>query len=582
MRLGLRTRLFLSVVVLVGVFAATSGAWLSGQLRELLVHQEETYLLSHARTLAHVLPGAGSEHALVERFARTSAARITLIELDGGVRADSEADAAQMDNHASRPEVVEALAEGFGTSVRQSATTDRQMLYVAVPWPESQPTQIIRVARPLTEVSANVDRLSRGLWFGAVGSLLLTIVMAAAFSQVVTRDLRELTARARGLARSTSGPGDEIAWISGSIDRLSGELASALDDVADERNRMEAVLAGMAEAVVAVDRNGRVELTNPSARELLGLRSSTMGLPLVQALGSPVLVEVVRAVLESGQSQSRDVSWASSVDPATRLDLKATVTPQAGGGAVLVVHDRTELNRLEAIRRDFVANVSHELRTPIAVIQSSSEALLEGAVDDQTHGPRFAEAIARHAERLGNLITDLLDLAKVESGRQPIHLEPLDVRECAADAIDGLLWRAEEAGQQLEVDVDDGLTVLGDERALHQILVNLIDNAIKYSGAGTTIGVQAEAFEDHVELVVVDDGPGISDQHHSRVFERFYRVDPGRSRDMGGTGLGLAIVRHLVQVQGGSIRLEHNAPRGARFVITLPRGQNSAASQAAL
>ena len=573
-RLGLRTRLFLSAIVLVAFFAATSGWWFSGQLRQMLVDEVEVYLESHARTLAQVAPDEPSAEMaeLVQAYAEATDARVSVVALDGVVLADSQADASGMDNHGSRPEIRVALERGQGRSIRHSNTIEIDMLYVAVAWPPQKPERVVRMARPLTEVESNVRRLQRVLWVAGLGGLFVTLMAAAAFSQIVTRDLRDLTVRARSLARPPgSVQGDEIARISGSIDRLADELSRAVDDVAEERNRLQAVLSGMREAVVAVDGEGRVEITNPAARTLFGIRSSAAGQKLVEAVGSPVLVRLVSGVVASGMADSSDVRWADERDPTRTLNLKVTVTPQASGGAVMVVHDVSELRRLEAIRRDFVANVSHELRTPVAVIQSSAEALLEGAVGDPEHGPQFASAISRHALRLGALISDLLDLAKIESGRQGLELSDVNVRMAAAEALDPLVGKAEETGHELEVDVPDDLVIRADAVALQQILVNLVDNAIKYTPEGSHIAIEAEPLESgEVEIAVVDDGPGIADRHHDRIFERFYRVDPGRSRDMGGTGLGLAIVRHLTEVQGGTIRVEHNLPQGARFVLRMP------------
>lgn len=572
--LRLRERLFVSVVVLVAAFAGVSGWWLSGRLRQELVADAERHLGAHARTLSRVIP-AGADVTSIRRatedFSDTTGARITVITLDGLVLADSAVtDPQALDNHGARPEVQAAMRDGYGVSIRWSDTVHRNMLYVAVPWPVDRPVGVVRLARSLDEVEARVARVSRVLLATGFVGLLLTMLVAAAFAERFTRDLRELTVRARRLARDpASGPGDEVAWISGSIERLASELSRSVDDVAEQRNRLQAVLAGLDEAVVAVDGQGRVVLTNPAADALLGLDRTSPGRSLIEAVGWPDLDAVVARVLTGQQPEAADLRWSD--EGGHLLDLHVTVTPQLGSGAVVVVVDMTELRRLEAVRRDFVANVSHELRTPVAVIQSSAEALQSGAAQDPVHGPRFVEAIDRHARRLANLIEDLLALARIERGAVEVQLVSVPLRAVVNEAIELLAVQAERRRQRLTVQIPDGLAVRADRVALRQIVSSLVENAVKYTPEGGNVTVVVRSAGDPVELAVEDDGPGIPDQHHARIFERFYRVDPGRSRDMGGTGLGLSIARHLADLQGARVRVEHNRPRGARFVVTLAR-----------
>jgi two-component system phosphate regulon sensor histidine kinase PhoR len=578
-RLGLRPRLFLASIALVAVFAATSGWWLSGQLRQILVQHVEDTLTAHARTLVQVLPrdaGTTQMQQLGNDFGLHAQARITIIRADGVVLTDSEADVSAMDNHGARPEVRAALAQdGFGRSTRYSQTRQKNMLYVAVAWPQHRPTGVVRVSRPLTQVESQVGQLTSVMWLAALGGLTLTVLLAAIFTQLVTRDLLRLTMRARELARGSPSGGDEIAWISGSIDRLSTELSNAVDDVADERNRLQAVLAGMREGVIALDERGRVRVTNPAAHDLLGLETSVLGLPLVQATGAPDLTILVHRSLDHDQPCSADINWSDSRDPTRDLALMVTATPQEGGGVVLVLHDVTELRRLAAVRRDFVSNASHELRTPVAVILSSAEALLDGAAGDPTHGPRFVAAIERHAKRLSLLISDLLDLGRLEGGKTAVAQRPVSLVEAVAEAVDSLAEQISKRGQHVSVQCPEDTTVLADAIALNQVLVNLLDNAIKYTPTEGHIAVSAEVDEEVVHLTIADDGPGIEAHHHARIFERFYRIDPGRSRDMGGTGLGLSIVRHLVEALEGQVSVAHNSPQGTRFTVSLPRARTT-------
>jgi two-component system, OmpR family, phosphate regulon sensor histidine kinase PhoR len=570
MMLGsLRVRLFVVTLALVGAFAATSGLWLAGRMRAVLTQGVEEDLHAHAMTLFHLVPDDASERELVlvaKQVGLATETRVTIVAADGRVLADSELYAADMDEHSGRPEVIDALGPaGGGMARRYSDSLATDMIYVAVPWTWRGEVGVVRVARPLTDVEAEVSRLQLPMWIGGLGGLLLVVVLSGAFGQLVTRDLRALTLRARALASPDGDPGgNEIAWITGSIDRLTVELKRAVDEVADERSRLHAVIAGMREGVIAFDRDGKIHTTNPSARALLGPQG---------ALDYPVLKDLVDRALDSELPGAAELK-RPGVDGAPASQLVVTTTPQKGGGAVVVLHDVTEIRRLEAVRRDFVANVSHELRTPVTAIISNAEALVDGAVGDPVHGPRFAEAVSRSAERLGALVSDLLDLAQIEGGGQLLDIRPVAVAPAVSEALEVLQHKADHRGQRVTISVSEDLMAMADAVALQQVLVNLIDNAIKYTPDGGNVSIEAESTLGSVQIDVADDGQGVAAVHRARVFERFYRVDPGRSRGMGGTGLGLAIVKHLVEIQGGTVQLLANQPQGARFRVLLGWPEN--------
>ena len=573
--LGFRGRIYLTTLVIVGVFGLTSGVWLSSQLRAILVSNVENNLAAHARTLANILP-EGADHQqmgqLAQDFAQTTGARITIVAADGVVFADSDADRRTMDNHGSRPEILDAWGQdGYGVSMRFSDTVKKQMLYVAVPWPSERPIGVVRVSRPLNQVEEYLRNLSRVLWLGGAVGLLVSVFVAGFFVNLVTRDLRDLTQRARSLTRGSEGGGDEIAGITGSIDLLSMELRDAVDNVASERNRLQAVLSGLGEAVIALDTHGRVEVTNPSARQWFGMDAETFGKPIVDAIGLPELGEIADTARTEQRPVTGDLSWVDADNPSERRAMLVSANPQVGGGVVLVLRDVTELRRLESIRRDFVANVSHELRTPVAVIQSSAEALLDGAQEDPVMAKQFTGAIHRHTQRLTALLSDLLDLSRLEGAGAASALESVELGPLVDEVVDALTARASEKGQSLVSDVEEGWWVSADPSALLQVLTNLAENAVKYTQASGQVVVRARRDATRVFIEVCDNGPGIADLHHSRIFERFYRVDPGRSRDMGGTGLGLSIVKHLAEAQGGSVHVRHNEPRGTVFTVELQR-----------
>ena len=336
--------------------------------------------------------------------------------------------------------------------------------------------------------------------------------------------------------------------------------------LAAEHNRFEAVLQTMAPAVLALDAELRVTTVNLGARRLLGLPEVVEGRPLVDLVRLPALHELLERAHEGG-TELADIELPG---PGARQVL-GRATRQADGGVVVVLDDVTDVRRLERVRKDFVANVSHELRTPISVIKANAETLLEGALDDPAAARRFVEGLYRHADRLGRLVSDLLDISRLESNRRELAGEATLVAEVAEDVVESLRGAAAAKGVSIASAMSDELEVHADPKALEQVFFNLVDNAIKYSPSGSMVELTATPQEDAVRVEVRDDGPGIAPKHRERIFERFYRVDPGRSREMGGTGLGLSIAKHLVETMGGELGVEPRRPRGSVFWFRLPR-----------
>ncbi len=334
--------------------------------------------------------------------------------------------------------------------------------------------------------------------------------------------------------------------------------------VAAEAEHLRSILLDMSVAVVVVDGDGRVTLANPAAVRLLGLEVPPLGRPLTEAVASPALAELAHGPTEAGRSRE------FTIDTAPPRQVLGRSTPLSGSsGVVIAMQDVTERRRLETIRQDFVANVSHELRTPVSVIRANAETLQAGALNDPARARGFVEAILRNAERLTRLVADLLDLSRIEAGKYPLAIKPVGLREISGRAVEAIEQVARERQIAIANDVPVGVTVAADAKALEQVLLNLVDNAVKYTPEGGHVLVRALSAGTMLRVEVVDDGPGIAPELHGRVFERFYRVDPGRSREKGGTGLGLAIVKHLVDAMGGEVGLDPAAPHGSCFWLTL-------------
>ncbi|HEX2677120.1 MAG TPA: ATP-binding protein, partial [Polyangiales bacterium] len=456
---------------------------------------------------------------------------------------------------------------------RFSTTLDAELFYAAVPWPEAG--GVIRAATPISTLEELAShRRTLLAWTGGLGLLVALLFSAIAAHLAASRlDSLALSARAvlnSGNKRIPISTADELGRIAGSVNQLAEQREQTIAELTIERDRRNAVLRGVNEGLIAIDDESRIELMNPAALRLLHLDRDPEGMKLVEAVRIPALVDLA----ERGKRETINVEFAHG-DPPRHLLGQATPL-RATGGSVLVLRDITEMRNMESMRRDLVANVSHELRTPVSIIRANAETLLDGALEDPRQSRNFVQAMLRHAERLTNLLSDLLDLARIEGGAYPLQLENIGLRQAAQRASDTLQRTAKTKGVSVRIDIDGELAAHADAQALDQVLVNLMDNAIKYSFEGGSVDVTATLLDDTVRIVVSDDGPGIQERHRTRIFERFYRVDAGRSRAVGGTGLGLSIVKHLVSLMHGNVGVDGVAPHGSAFWVSLPRAKSLA------
>jgi two-component system, OmpR family, phosphate regulon sensor histidine kinase PhoR len=585
-KLGVRSKLFLISLALIAVSVGTADVYLSStletertaQLREELVTRL-ALVQRDAALLAAPLDDRRAWDALADELGQHARARVTLIARDGQVLGDSEAELAQLatlESHSDRPEVKQALAAGQGTSARYSASVHQRMLYVATPFRrDGQVVGVARLAVPLTAVDQAVTRLHGLVLLGSGLALVIAVIMSSLAAQWVSRTVRAMTAVAKQMAagdlavRTRATGDDEVADLGRALDRLAESLSATLVQLRAERDLSGRVLRGMREGVLLLDRDGRVALANPALREMLLLSDDVVGkTPLELARNAELkemldrargAIEPVTAEIELGGLRPR------------RL-LVHGMALQGEPGAVLAVFvDVTTLRQLESLRRDFVANVSHELRTPIAGVLSAAETLAGGAMADPRAADRFVQIIQQDAMRLRDLVEDLLDLSRIESRELRLNPEAIDLEPFARQVLASFEDRGKRRQLRFKVAVPkDAKTVFADRRALEQVLRNLVDNACKYCSPGAEVTVRAEAAGEGVRVLVEDTGPGIEPRHLPRLFERFYRVDAGRSREVGGTGLGLAIVKHLVEALGGTARVESALGKGTRFSFTLP------------
>jgi two-component system phosphate regulon sensor histidine kinase PhoR len=526
-----------------------------------------TTLEREARLVRDALPDDRARwQATVRQLSLETELRITLIDAQGTVLADSdfpEGPLPPIENHAGRPEVRDALAGTTGHVKRYSQTVGRDLMYVAL---RGGPG-VVRVAEDLGRVNAVTHRMQRSVAGAALLALLAGLVLAVIGARSVSRPLTGLASAARSIAAGTepryprSGV-REIDALVRALRDMHHQIDQRFEDLRREKAESSTVVEAMAEGVIAADARGRVTTANSAARHLLGYTDDATlpGLAeLFRARGASALVQ---AALTGEPEQM----LATEFDGRT---VQVTARALPGGGAVLVLHDLTTLRRLEAVRRDFVANVSHELKTPLTSISGYSETLLTDQPDQET-ARRFLEIILANARRMQHLVDDLLDLSRAESGRWQPAPAALDPGSVAREAWAALGARATGRTVDLRVEVPEGLVLFADPDAARQVLTNLLDNALRYTPEGGRIVVRAEPGNGGVALQVSDTGSGIAREHLPRIFERFYRADPSRARSEGGTGLGLSIVRHLVESHGGRVTAESELGQGTTITCWFP------------
>lgn len=547
--------------------------------RHALDHVQET-LWARAILVAEAVRDAPVDglQPRIQSLGRQVATRITLLGEDGAVLADSEQDPHVMERHDRRPEVLEARHAPFGTSSRFSTTLGQPMMYGALHLTEHRGrVAFVRVALPLAAVQVERGWLQRVVWTAAAATGLASLLLAFWLAGRMSRPLRDLTAGAERLAGGQyghmvdAGNRGEVGMLARSFNRMSQRLSEQFTELEQDRQQLRTILSGMVEGVVALSADQRILFANERAGQLLEFaHQPAVGRKLWEVVRQRSLHEIVRRCLSNPDPTREDLAWnGRAVRNLAVHAVRLSGTPERG--VVLVLHDTSELRRLERLRQDFVANVSHELKTPLAVIKACVETLLDGALEDLEHRRGFVQQVDEQAERLHALILDLLSLSRIEAGTEAFAFGNVAVGKLVSECLERHRARAEGKGQFLEaLPPAKEVTAWADEEAVGHILENLIDNALKYTPKGGHIQVRWRSDDGHVALEVEDTGIGIPEADLPRVFERFYRVDRARSRELGGTGLGLSIVKHLAQAMHGGVEARSQVGQGTTFAVYLP------------
>ena len=596
----LRWRIAIPYIALIVLAMLGLLLYLTGFVRQARLADLRAQLTDDARLVGDALtsqPGWVEPTATFDDTARHYAdllgARVTIIATDGTVVGESHEDRAQMDNHLFRPEVQQALAEGMGSSVRFSETLDQQMMYVAVTATAGGATRVVRVALPAQQVEASVAHLRGAIVLAGllttVGAALLAVFLAWRAVRPV-RQLTEVVQRMAGGdlgARLLPTTRDEVGALARSFNQMADRLRGTITTLSEERSRLAAVLENMADGVLITDEDGRVRLINPSAGRLLGTDTeAALGRTLAEVARDYRIISLWQRCREQGTEQIEPVEMGRQ-GPFFQI----VVTPLQGGtssACLVILQDLTRVRQLETVRRDFISNISHELRTPLASLKALVETLRGGALEDTAAAPRFLDRMETEVDAMTQIVQELLELSRIESGRAPLQMAAVPAEEIILPPVERLRPQAERAGLQLTVELPPHLPpVLADAERIRQAITNILHNAIKFTPAGGRIVVRAE--EDTgtrrrgdaetsppprvpaspcLLVSISDTGVGIAEDDLPRIFERFYKAD--RARSGGGTGLGLSIARHIVEAHGGRIWAESVEGRGSTFYLTLP------------
>jgi two-component system, OmpR family, phosphate regulon sensor histidine kinase PhoR len=583
LKLGLRARLFVLSLVVVVVAAllvnmqarpAYEASLMTSLERDLAGRTKLVAALAEARR--PVATDMAALHALATELGTESGDIVELLRADGMALAHSEGSPASL-SRAREKDVVAARAQ---RRVRGTPAfvVEGRTLYCSAAFRMGDGSEAVaRVGTTLLGVDHALESFRDTLIAGSVLLFALLLVVTSLLSRLTVRGLGTLNETARRMvagdldARSGMEGEDAPAELGRTLDKLAKGFSSTLKELRGERDRIAGILEGMQEGVLLLDAKRRIVVLNPALREMLLLPADAVGKPLLEVVRNAELRDLFAAAAADDEPTTQEVE-IGSIKP-RRLLARVARMPEARQ-LVAVFVDVTEVRRLESMRRDFVANVSHELRTPVTSIRSAAETLMDGAATDPAAAQAFIGIIDRNAQRLQSLVEDLLDLSRIESRGFRLNLEPIELKPIFFQVIGLFRERASKKNVGLEERaLGEVPKVRADRRALEHVLTNLIDNAVKYCGPGTHVWLAVQVSADAVTINVADDGPGIDERHLPRIFERFYRVDAGRSREVGGTGLGLSIVKHLVEAMGGSVSVESKLNSGTTFSFTLRRAE---------
>jgi two-component system phosphate regulon sensor histidine kinase PhoR len=575
-------RIATPIIILIVVSMVAIGIYLTSsvgnsQLDNLRFQLEQEAKITAEAALPSLLGEGDSPDALAKKLGKEIDTRITIIATNGTVLGDSDENPATMENHATRPEIKDALASGIGESTRYSTTLKEQMMYVAVTISnQGRVVGIARVALPLTTVENSVSHVTRTIILATIIITVLAVLAAWIIARTMTRPIRELTKASRGIStgqlghKITVSTKDEIGQLAQAFNEMSTNLKTTVDNMSLEKNKLDSILNNMADGVIMTDTDGDIILANKAAGTLFGFKEeNAVNKPLIEVVHDHEVDEILKLCLKTGKEQTTQFESGLA-----RRFIRAIAMPLNThgrlSGALILLQDLTELRNLQTMRRDLIGNISHELRTPIAGIKAMAETLLGGAIDDKKAARDFLTRIQNEADRLTQMVAELTQLSRIESGQAELKKEPVNLNALVDEILLEMKPLAERQRVVFTKELSPDLPLIqADKDRIRQTIINLVHNAIKFNKLGGKVTVSTNYDDKSVTLSVTDTGIGISKDDLPHVFERFYKADKARAG--GGSGLGLAIAKHTIQAHGGEIRAQSEEGKVSTFTFKLPR-----------
>ena len=585
----MKLKLLLLYVFVITLSFALTALFLDKNLEKNSLNNIQSSLIAQSYSIENqILPESlkkediASLNSLVKVLSPKIKSRITIIKKDGKVLADSEKslpEILKMENHASRPEVIRALTGNIGIDTRYSHTLKIDMLYVAMPIKEGdQAVGVLRLALPLESVQKTLFTIRKIVFLGLLFALGLAFILSYIVTSNIIKPINRIIQVSRKFAEGDfsqkiiSRSRDEIGELALTLNKMAQDLEDKIKEIRQQNQELAAIFNSMIEGIIVVDKTSRIVSINPAIEKIFGVsKEDAQGKSFLETIRNNEISEIINKVLSNGKVLSVEITLVLPVQRIFEVNATPIFENDMVSGCLAVIHDITEIRRLETVRRDFVANVSHELKTPLTSIKGFVETLLEGALDDKKNNRNFLTIIQNHAERLNSLVNDLLSLSNLESKDMPLEIGEVNLAHVVDEVILGF-------GSQLKknnVEITNGLApnimAKADKDKIRQVFTNLIDNAIKFNKKNGLVSIHAEELNGKIKITIEDYGVGIPEKDIPRIFERFYRVDKARSRELGGTGLGLSIVKHIVELHGGSVGVKSTEGLGSKFFFTLPK-----------
>ncbi len=583
----MQKKIFLYTMSVLVITLIISAIFTGGTVEKLYLSNIEEKLITQSYLLSEML-SADTKSANIQSIQKEISemgkklhARITVIDTSGKVLGETNFDPATMENHLSRPEIQKAMTGATGMQTRYSTTAATDYMYIAQPiYYDASLVGVVRISNPLKEVQTIVRSFHKNIIFALIPGLILSLLLVYRISIGITRPIKEIKDAAVDITQGKLDrsiyieSNDEIGALAKAIDFMAASLKDKLNSIKDKNTKMEAILSSVVNGIIAVDSNQNILFINPMAQQMLDIHESDMvGRHLLEIIRNSKIDNMIKNILEDATHEENEITINYPEEKIFRLYSNAIKYPESESiiGIIIIIQDITEIRKLERMRSEFVANVSHELKTPLTSIKGFVETLKSGAIEDQETSIRFLNIIEDEADRLNRLITDILSLSELETRKIKTRFEVIQITQKITEIMSMLQNQAGKKNIKLTGDFGDEVGYLkGDPDQFKQMMINLIDNAIKYTPESGKVHVSAHNEGSNVVIKIKDNGIGIPKEHIPRLFERFYRVDKARSRNVGGTGLGLAIVKHIALQFGGKIDVKSTLGKGTEFILTIP------------